>query len=129
MSTMTPPAPKEPSCMKATFPYYNLYIYELKNSIDIYTASLIWSIFSEREGLYFNEEGPVFNTIVCKYPIDIANIHEKIVDASILYSIPQFDTVSILPKYTLLRTASFVPSPCFMREMAMTLILNQPNHT
>ena len=86
-----PPPPMTPP------PHIDIvYIYELKEEIDIQTASLLWSFFSESYGIYV--EAP-FTKIICSNPIDVAHIQKKIRETAYMYDIPSFTSVYILPAY------------------------------
>jgi len=92
-----PNAPEEPHPpMSPPPPYDVLYTYELKNTINRYTAALLWSIFSATDGIYFDDDKPV-NRIISKTPIDVNAFHKKITEMSIICDIRCFDSVYILP--------------------------------
>jgi len=91
-----PPPPKDPYPSMQP-PYEIVYSYELKYSIHRHTANLLFSIF---DCIYFDDTKPI-KRILCKYPIDIPSFHANLLDLTKQYSLRSFDTVCILPFYTM----------------------------
>jgi len=103
----SPPPPEDP-CPAMSPPLHQLlYAYTLKYPIHPHTANVLWSI---DQTLYY-QDAPSIQTLLFLHPIDLDAFHEKIAQYSILHSIRCFDTVYLLPFYSILMYSYFNDSP------------------
>lgn len=99
-SVLPPPPPPTIPPPPMTPPGEILFVYELKEQIDKNTAYFLWSFFSETDGMFLPEKEP-YTRILCTRVLNIPEVHKKMVEFSKLYDLRCFDSIYILPGYTM----------------------------
>ena len=99
-SVLAPPPPPANPPPPMTPPGEIFFVYELKEAIHKTNAYFLWSFFSESHGIFLPEKEP-YTSILCTRVLDIPEVHKKMVEFSKLYDLRCFDSIYILPGYTM----------------------------